>query len=64
MNGIIREAVYPALSRDHDDLPIRNFYFDGTQANMDRDLEIFIELARTYQRRKHKTRRYPAYFAV
>ena len=64
MNGIVTEAVYPSLSKDLDDMPIRTFYFDGTQGDLERDVGIFIELARTYQRRKHKTRRYPAYFGV
>jgi predicted nucleotide-binding protein (sugar kinase/HSP70/actin superfamily) len=63
MNGIVTEAVYPSLSRDLGDMPIRTFYFDGTQGDLERDVGIFIELARTYQRRKKKTRRYPAYFA-
>jgi len=54
MNGIVSEAIYPKMSRDHDGIPIRIFYFDGTQSHLDRDLEIFLELARTY--RKHKTR--------
>jgi predicted nucleotide-binding protein (sugar kinase/HSP70/actin superfamily) len=51
MNGIICEAVYPHVSRDHDGLPIRNFYFDGTTSDLDRDLGIFVELARNYQRK-------------
>ena len=59
MNGIVTEAVYPSLSKDLDDLPIRVFYFDGTQGDLERDVGIFIELARTYQRRKHKTRALP-----
>ncbi|NLE23052.1 MAG: hypothetical protein GX624_09795 [Actinobacteria bacterium] len=62
MNGIVTEAVYPKLSRDLDDMPIRVFYFDGTQGDLERDVGIFIELARTYQRRKKKVRRYPACF--
>lgn len=52
MNGTVTEAVYPRLSREHDHLPIKNFYFDGTQADLDRDVGIFLELARSYQRRK------------
>jgi predicted nucleotide-binding protein (sugar kinase/HSP70/actin superfamily) len=64
MNGIVTEAVYPSLAKDLDDMPIRTFYFDGTQGDLERDVGIFIELARTYQRRKHKTRRYPAYFGA
>jgi len=62
MNGIVTEAVYPSLQKDLDDMPIRTFYFDGTQGDLERDVGIFIELARTYQRRKKKTRRYPACF--
>jgi predicted nucleotide-binding protein (sugar kinase/HSP70/actin superfamily) len=64
MNGIVTEAVYPSLARDLDDLPIRVFYFDGTQGDLERDIGIFLELARTYQRRKRKTRRYPALFGA
>jgi len=45
-------------------MPIRVFYFDGTQGDLERDVGIFIELARTYQRRKKKSRRYPAYFGA
>lgn len=64
MNGIVTQAVYPVVQRDLDGLPIRVFYFDGTQADLERDVGIFIELARTYQRRKKTVRRYPAYFGV
>jgi len=52
MNGIICEAIYPRVSRDLGGIPIRNFYFDGTQSDLDRDLGVYLELARTYQRRK------------
>jgi predicted nucleotide-binding protein (sugar kinase/HSP70/actin superfamily) len=52
MNGTVTEAIYPRLSREHDHLPIKNFYFDGTQSDLDRDVGIFLELARSYQRRK------------
>ena len=38
MNGIVTEAVYPVVSRDHDGMPMRIFYFDGTQSDLDRDL--------------------------
>jgi len=62
MNGIVTEAVYPRVSRDHDHIPIRNFYFDGTHADLDRDVGIFMELARTYQARKKVARVYPAGF--
>ncbi len=63
MNGIVSEAIYPRLSRDHDGIPIRSFYFDGTEADYDRDVEIFLELAVTYKKRKRVARRYPAHFA-
>ncbi|MHB8870112.1 MAG: hypothetical protein ACYC8U_15100 [Thermoleophilia bacterium] len=56
MNGIITEAVYPKVSREHDNMPIRVFYFDGTQSDLDRDVGIFLELARTYKRRKRVVR--------
>jgi len=52
MNGIVTEAVYPKISREHDGIPIRIFYFDGIQSHLDRDLGIFLELARTYRKRK------------
>ena len=60
MNGIISEAVYHAVARDHNEMPIRNFYFDDASSNMDRDLDIFMELAAGYQKRKTVKRRYPA----
>ena len=62
MNGIVSEAVYPAVSGDHDGLPIRSLYFDKVGGHIDRDLEIFLDLARAYQRRKRPTRVYPDYF--
>ena len=61
MNGIVCEAVYPRLSRDLGGLPIRNFYFDGTQSDLDRDLGVFLELALAYQKRKTHQRVYPRY---
>jgi predicted nucleotide-binding protein (sugar kinase/HSP70/actin superfamily) len=63
MNGIVTEAVYPSLQKELDNMPIRTFYFDGTQGDLERDVGIFIELTRTYQRRKKKPRRFPAYFS-
>ena len=64
MNGIVTEAIYPVVQRDCDDIPIRTFYFDGTQSDLERDVGIFIELAKTYQRRKKMKRRYPPAFTV
>ena len=61
MNGIVSEAIYPRLSRDLGGLPIRNFYFDGTQSDLDRDLGVFLELARAYRGRKTPQRVYPPY---
>jgi predicted nucleotide-binding protein (sugar kinase/HSP70/actin superfamily) len=62
MNGIVTEAVYPSLQKDLENMPIRVFYFDGTQGDLERDVGIFLELAHTYQRRKTKPRSYPEYF--
>jgi predicted nucleotide-binding protein (sugar kinase/HSP70/actin superfamily) len=62
MNGIVTEAVYPVVQRDLDGIPVRTFYFDGTQSDLGRDVGIFMELATTYQRRKKTVRRLPAYF--
>lgn len=63
MNGIVCEAIYPRLSRDLGGIPIRNFYFDGTQSDLDRDIGIYVELARSYRSRKPCPRVYPACFA-
>jgi len=52
MNGIVTEAIYPRVSKDHEPHPVRVFYFDGTQSDLDRDVGIFLELAKTYKRRK------------
>ena len=51
MNGIVCEAIYPRVSRDLGGIPIRNFYFDGTQSDLDRDLGVYMELARSYQKK-------------
>ena len=64
MNGIVSEAIYPKLSQHYGGIPIRTFYFDGTQADLDRDLGIYLELARSYREKKPYTRRYPACFAA
>jgi predicted nucleotide-binding protein (sugar kinase/HSP70/actin superfamily) len=63
MNGIVSESIYPQLSKDYGDIPIRNFYFDGTQSDLDRDLGIYLELARSYREKKPYKRLYPACFA-
>ncbi len=62
MNGIVTEAVYHDVSKAYDDLPIRNFYFDASSSNMDRDLDIFMELAAGYAKRKKHQRVYPSFF--
>ena len=63
MNGIVTEAIYPKLSQAYAGIPIRNFYFDGTQSDLDRDLGIYMELARSYREKKPFKRQFPAYFA-
>jgi len=62
MNGIVSEAIYPKLSEDYGGIPIRNFYFDGTQTNLDLDLGVYLELARSYRQTKRYIRSYPHYF--
>jgi predicted nucleotide-binding protein (sugar kinase/HSP70/actin superfamily) len=64
MNGIVGEAIYPRVSRDNGGIPIRNFYFDGTQSDQERDIGIFVELARSYQQRKPWPRESPSPAAV
>jgi len=59
MNGIVSEAIYPRVAKRCRGLPIRNFYFDGTQCDLDRDLGIFLELCRSYQRRKARNPPHP-----
>jgi predicted nucleotide-binding protein (sugar kinase/HSP70/actin superfamily) len=61
MNGIVTEAVYPRVSADLDGMPIRNFFVDSACGHIDRDLEIFMELARSYRARKKVSPRYPAW---
>jgi predicted nucleotide-binding protein (sugar kinase/HSP70/actin superfamily) len=52
MNGIVSEAIYPRVSKDYGGIPIRNFYFDGTRSDLDRDVGIYMELARSYRESK------------
>jgi len=59
MNGVVCETVYPQVSQKYDHFPIRIFYFDGSQVDLDRDVEIFLELARNYQRKKKRARPAP-----
>ncbi len=62
MNGVVCETVYPQVSKQHDNFPMRIFYFDGTQTDLDRDVGIFLELAKNYMRKKKYRRIYPKYF--
>lgn len=52
MNGIVSGAIYPAFSRERGGFPVKNVFFDGTPAALERDLEIFLELARGYRARQ------------
>ena len=63
MNGVVSEAIYPKLSRNYGGIPIRNFYFDGQQSDLDRDVGIYLELARSYRGRKPYERFYPVRFS-
>lgn len=63
MNGIVSEAIYPTVSKEHDNFPMKSIYFDGSSDSaVERDLPIFMEMARGYMKRKGKTRSYPWYF--
>jgi predicted nucleotide-binding protein (sugar kinase/HSP70/actin superfamily) len=62
MNGTVSEAIYPKVSRDYGGIPIRSFYFDGTRSDLDRDLGVYLELARSYGEKKPYPRIYPACF--
>ena len=57
MNGIVSESVYPRVSKDHDGIPIRTFYFDSNRTDLENDLGIFMELVSSYNLRKKKKRR-------
>lgn len=63
MNGVVSEAIYPKLSRDYAGIPIRNFYFDGQQLDLERDIGIYLELARSYREKKPHQRVYPGRFS-
>jgi predicted nucleotide-binding protein (sugar kinase/HSP70/actin superfamily) len=56
MNGVVSEAVYPAVSRDNGGIPIRNFYFDGSGSDAGNAMEIFMELAANYRRTRISAR--------
>jgi hypothetical protein len=43
-------------------MPIRNFFFDGTGRSLGHALDVFMELARSYQARKKVRRVYPPGF--
>ena len=51
MNGIVAEAIYPRVSADLGGLPVRNLYFDGTEADLDLELGVFMEMACAFRRR-------------
>ncbi|MCK5148900.1 hypothetical protein KAR48_19250 [bacterium] len=56
MNGIVTEVIYPHVSRDLRGFPIKIFYFDGVPAQLDRDLEIFMEQAQGYGKKMTKSK--------
>ncbi len=60
MNGIVTEAIYPRVSADCDDMPIRNFFFDGSGTSLGHVIGVFMELARSYQARRKVKRVYPS----
>ncbi|MBT4485083.1 MAG: hypothetical protein HOC71_15570, partial [Candidatus Latescibacteria bacterium] len=62
MNGIVSESIYPSISKEHNDIPCRVFYFDGINSDLDRDIGIFMELVKGYKSRKKIERIYPEYY--
>ncbi len=54
MNGIVSQAIYPALSRDYGGIPIRTLYYDGSGGGRDEEIALFLELAAAYRRKKGK----------
>lgn len=52
MNAIICESVYPRVTRDLKGFPIKVFYFDGLQTSVEGDVEIFLELAKSFQKKR------------
>ncbi len=52
MNGIVCESVYPRVSEDLGQFPLRVLYFDGLQSNFESDVEIFMELACNYRQQR------------
>ena len=48
------KVIQIARDPNYSGIPIRNFYFDGTQSDLDRDLGVYLELARTYQKQEKK----------
>jgi predicted nucleotide-binding protein (sugar kinase/HSP70/actin superfamily) len=52
MNGIVCEAIYPRISRDLGGIPIRSLYFDGVGRDLEGELSVYLDLVRSYQRRK------------
>ena len=62
MNGIICESIYPRVTEDLGGMPIRNFYFDGTQGDLDEAVGIFMELTAYYSRSKKYQRSFPSFF--
>lgn len=60
MNGVVSEAVYPLVSRDHGGIPIRSFYVDHGTSPVEEGLELFLQLALTYRRRRSARGELPA----
>lgn len=52
MNGIVSQVVYPKISEDYNNIPVRIFYFDGVPFDLEGDLEIFMEMVWAYRKRR------------
>ncbi len=51
MNGIVSQAIYPRISDEHNGFPVRVFFFDQSQKDLDEEVSIFMDLVRAYRAR-------------
>ncbi|PLX42910.1 MAG: hypothetical protein C0608_01110 [Deltaproteobacteria bacterium] len=49
MNATVAEAIYPKVSEALGGMPIRTFYYDGTHADMEEKVDLFMALARGHK---------------
>ena len=42
MNGVVTEAIFPRISRDLGNIPMKTFYFDGKKKDLEMHVSIFM----------------------